>query len=304
MHHKPATARFLPHHKRTALSLLVGAFLCLMNGHTAQAQVDSPFQSPARPLGLNIVDKVKAAGSDSASATFKSTTLPRLRELARKNLGESVPLSNTTVGLHKIDPSKIKLSNSAQVRAYFVGEGAGYHNTLGFNSAGGGVLGGNPKLIFPDASTNAAESDYTAKNAKRTTTDPLLPGDFVNLGNFNAGTQLHFFNIANGANGGTQTFSTNHGTNGDGLVHAVAYTLPDSPYLLIGFEDLWGGGDRDYNDLLFTIDIGIENVRHLSGPEPSLPLLLVTFMGIVLIIRHRNGQPGGTTGAFRRFRNN
>ncbi len=32
--------------------------------------------------------------------------------------------------------------------------------------------------------------------------------------------------------------------------------MPNSRYVMIGFEDLYGGGDLDYNDLLFVVDIG------------------------------------------------
>jgi hypothetical protein len=50
--------------------------------------------------------------------------------------------------------------------------------------------------------------------------------------------------------------------------------LENTPYLLIGFEDLYGGGDRDYNDLMFVVDFGEENVEKLIGPEPSTLVLL------------------------------
>ncbi|GAB4455724.1 MAG: hypothetical protein OHK0029_12270 [Armatimonadaceae bacterium] len=272
-----ATASFL-----VAAATLGGA-VC----PAAFAQTDSPIQSPARPLGLNIVNKVKIAGSDAASAQFQSSSLPRLRDLARRNLGERIPLSDSTVGLKKVDPNKIKLFTDAQVRAYFVGEGAGYRNSLGFNTQGGLATSGNPKLIFPDASTSVSESDLPGTRGTRSQSAPLMPGDFVDLGFFGANTQLHFFTIANGATGGTTAFTTEHDKNPDGIIHAVAYALPDSPYLLIGFKDLWGGGDRDYNDVLFTIDIGRANVAKLSGPEPGLPLVLGAPLGMTWLARRR-----------------
>ncbi|MGE4313386.1 MAG: DUF4114 domain-containing protein [Pseudobdellovibrionaceae bacterium] len=45
--------------------------------------------------------------------------------------------------------------------------------------------------------------------------------------------------------------------NADGLTHAVAGQIaPDNfDVLRIGFEDLYGGGDRDYEDVLFDIDV-------------------------------------------------
>jgi hypothetical protein len=46
--------------------------------------------------------------------------------------------------------------------------------------------------------------------------------------------------------------------------------MPDSPFILVGFEDLIGGGDRDYNDALFVVDVGIENATNLIN-ESTLP---------------------------------
>ena len=63
---------------------------------------------------------------------------------------------------------------------------------------------------------------------------------------------------------------------------AVCFAIEDSSYLLLGFEDLYGGGDRDYNDLLFALDIGTMNVNELIEtaalvPEAEEVLLLVIF---------------------------
>jgi hypothetical protein len=240
----------------------------------------SSVQSSARPRGLNIVDKVRVSGSDAASAAFNKDALPTLKSFANTNLREGNPMTNSDIHLNRIDPSKIKLNTATDVRAYFVGEGAGYHNTLGFNSKGGNTstLGIDPKLIFPDASERAS--------GVRTTSEPLKSGDFVNMGNFTANTQLNFFLMANAVNGGSSIYSTNH-INPDKIVHAVAFTMPGTPYLLIGFEDLFGGGDRDYNDILFTLDIGVANVDHLSSPEPSAALILLGVAAVVLVRRRK-----------------
>ena len=56
----------------------------------------------------------------------------------------------------------------------------------------------------------------------------------------------------------------------------VALAVPESPYLIIGFEDLYGGGDRDFNDLVFAVDIGKANVEALiAGNEPAAVALLL-----------------------------
>ncbi|MGI9241424.1 MAG: DUF4114 domain-containing protein, partial [Verrucomicrobiales bacterium] len=169
----------------------------------------------------------------------------------------------------------------SEARVYFVSEGAGYHNTLGFNLTGSGISSGDPQLIFPDS------------------TDPdwVSPGDFVDLGTLEAGTSLDFFLIANGANGGSNVFTNDSTANPDGIQHMVSFALEGSPYLLIGFEDLLNGGDRDFNDLLFAVEIGTSNVEALiessplsfSTPEPSTALVLGTFCILILTVRRRSG---------------
>lgn len=66
-------------------------------------------------------------------------------------------------------------------------------------------------------------------------------------------------------------------------------TVYDS-YLVIGFGDLLGGGDRDFNDLLFEIDIGAVNVAALTGtPEPATCRTMGLFLvgGVWVACRHK-----------------
>lgn len=235
---------------------------------SASAQVYSPVQSAARPYKLNIVDKVEVAGSDEAAKAFQTNVLPAMLKLVNKNLGEYKSISAKLAASISVDPSKLILSRDSTARVYFLGEGAAYLNTLGVSTTGGGPLSKDAALIFPNASSPVG----LAGSGKliRTSNEPLLPGDFVDLGTFKAGTPLDFFLIANGASGGKDFFSTNVSLNVDGLVHAVSLAENGSAYLVIGFEDIKGGGDRDYNDLVFAVEINKTKVGSLGAPEPSL----------------------------------
>ncbi len=235
---------------------------------SAIAQVDSPVQSAARPYKLDIVDKVQVAASDDASKAFQTNVLPAMLKLVNKNLGEYKTINSKLAASISVDPSKLVLSFDSTARVYFLGEGAAYLNTLGISTTGGGPLSEDAALIFPNASSPVG----LAGSGKliRTSNEPLLPGDFVDLGAFKAGTALDFFLIANGATGGKDFFSTTTSLNMDGLVHAVSLAENGSAYLVIGFEDIKGGGDRDYNDLVFAVEIGKANVAGLGAPEPSL----------------------------------
>jgi len=256
--------------QRTAVAFTV-LFSCVLTA-TSLAQTTSRVQSRSRPFGLEIVDSVKIGGSDERSADFQSNNLPYFNQLINTTLSESTAITN--VETMTLDPTKLTLQTDYQVRAYFVGEGAGYRNTLGFTTVDNqGNATSDPQLIFPDVSSPT--SYYDPSSTKRYQRAPLLQGDFVDLGTITAGDTLDFFLIANGANGGRTVWTADESQNPDGLQHVVAYAQPGTPYLLIGFEDLYNGGDKDYNDALFVVDVGSTNVDQLTGaPEPSTWLVL------------------------------
>ncbi len=39
----------------------------------------------------------------------------------------------------------------------------------------------------------------------------------------------------------------------------IAFFPDNSQYIIIGFEDEYGGGDQDCNDLMFVVDVGPNN---------------------------------------------
>jgi hypothetical protein len=247
---------------------------------SAYSQTESPVQSPARPFNLDIAAPVQLAGSDAASLSFQSDVLPGMLGLANQNLSEKVTAANlNTISL---DPSKLTLTEDTTVRVYFLSEGAGFRNSLGISTTGGGPFGQDAALIFPNASSS--DGFGGSNSLVRSVAEPLSAGDFVDLGPYTAGTALDFFLIANGASGGQTFWSTDLSLNSDGIVHAVSLAPEGSAYLIIGFEDLLGGGDRDYNDLLFAVQIGTSNVSNLPGlnaPEPTLALGAVLAFGLL-----------------------
>ncbi len=67
---------------------------------------------------------------------------------------------------------------------------------------------------------------------------------------------------------GTSVFHSipgaNNGLNADRFNHIQGQTQLADGSVKIGFEDLWGGGDKDYDDSVFTIKLGVENVAQLA----------------------------------------
>ena len=247
-------------------------------------------QSSARPLGLSIVGPVMTAGSDAAAKNFQSV-LPGMLQFVKTYLPEDHNNLKSPL-VFGIDPAKLTLSTLSSVRAYFAYEGAGYHNTIGFNTTGVGASSGNPKIIFPDASSSV---NYGGSGTDiRSASEPLLAGDFVNLGTFKAGTALNFFLIANGVNGGKTVFSTATSANPDGLNHVATFTprfwgVANSPYLFVSYEDLLGGGDKDFNDTIVALDVGAANVKALvATPEPATWLTLGSLLAVAIGVKLRN----------------
>ncbi len=241
------------------------------------------------PFNIPLAGEVKDYRTDDRSQQFGRETLWSIKDMLNMTLSERNPVNDASIAL---DPSKLTLATASDVRVYFIGEGAGYRNTLGFNTSGGDYRNPDSRLIFPNASSllGTEYTRQTLETGKRNADNPLLPGDFVDLGRFDAGTTLDFFLIANGAAGGKNVFSTRTALNPDRINHVVAFTLPSSPYLIIGFEDLLGGGDRDFNDLLFAVDIGAANVQALAGSEPMTLAMFGALGSLVIAARRRTAR--------------
>lgn len=196
---------------------------------------------------------------------------------------ERVEFKNLTE--RKVDLNNLKIKNDHEVKAYFINEGAGYQNQLAFESTGTTNKTG---LLFNNISSR--NSVLSESNG------PLALGDGVSLGMIQGGSQLNFYLRGDGNRKGNNAhiYSTRDSENPDGLQHAIGY-LFGNRFLLLGFEDLYGGlnatgglnerSDRDFNDTVFVIDLGQSNVADV--PEPSVTLSLVGLGAAGLMMRRR-----------------
>jgi hypothetical protein len=139
----------------------------------------------------------------------------------------------------------------------FVGSDAGYTSELYFF-----VQGGEQQLLL-NGQTSAAGLETALSQA-------LARGDEVVLGIYVQNTG--------------QMYYTGVGRNLDGVQHARFWTAEDGS-IRVGFEDLEGGGDMDYNDLIFEIS-GVSTSQMGAAttgvaPEPVTMILLGTgLMGL------------------------
>jgi len=156
------------------------------------------------------------------------------------------------------------VANDGDVTAKFLGSDASYFNTLYLSSP----VNGDPIFIF--------DRSYSDP-------DSISLGSLLGLGSFDAGTELVFSLYVENTD---KTFFTGNGSNNpDGLAHALAVTsLTGEDYLTkVGFEDLYGGGDKDYNDFRFSLT----NVIDPVVPEPRLLLLLSCGLFILTLFSRR-----------------
>jgi hypothetical protein len=249
---------------RSAVKIIGSLALGLVSTGTAQAQTVASVQSPARPLGLPVHGPVYEFASDDRSADYYVNIMPNFLDIVEEQLAERVEFLGREG--FKLDASRLLLRTESDkpIRIYFLYEAAGYHNTLGYAMTPAGAPSkGSQYVVFPDASMKGGTT--------RTTTEPLKIGDWVEIGSGGNGYQLDFFLISNGANGGKKTLWNDPNANVDGLQHMVAFLVPGSRYILLGFEDIIGGGDLDYNDSLFVVDIGEVNAQNLYETAGTLP---------------------------------
>lgn len=179
----------------------------------------------------------------------------------------------------------------------FDNETAGYLNTLGWYKVVDGKIT-DVQIVWTNASLKGSGGNLSAGDSKPI---ELHAGD--QLGFFivsNGASQNDFAKFANGhyefrdAGGATATlksvnpqlwFVGNDGKatmikgdeyhtaaydktlplNNDGILHTVGTVDASKGVVHIGFEDLKGGGDRDFDDSVFTVNIGKANVQVLNA---------------------------------------
>ena len=187
----------------------------------------------------------------------------------------------------------------------FDGESAGYKNALGvYKIAADGTIT-DVKIVFANASLKNSGGDLLAgksavdfdlksgdkvgffvvpdgfsQSTGKLLTDAKASFKFVDAsgkaGNVDGGKELKL--VCVGQDGketaiksayGTSVFHSaddgKKGLNGDGLNHVKATVDAASGTIKLGFEDLKGGGDKDYDDSVFHINVGKANAAAIAA---------------------------------------
>jgi hypothetical protein len=245
----------------------------------------------ALATAVSVTAPVSAAGFSDIPTNYLDDM-----KLIFENEGREFDTTTASFGEGKlVDLSQLTLKNDSEVNIFLLGEGAGKGNSL-FYSADGA----DKTTIWNDVSiVKGATGNYLAPKYDRD--GSMNQGDSKNLGFFTKGTQMDF--LLKSYNYGKKeheyySSAGSTGTNRDGLQHAVGYAFGER-YLMLGFEDLYGGlkagwtdgnenSDRDFNDVVFVIDMGKGNFA--TTPEPTVLLGLGVAVGGMFLTRRNKGK--------------
>ncbi len=263
--------------------------------------------SPAQLTGLTITPP---ANSD---ADFSLTVTATEVQTLTHTYGTASPFPTVLEGQTINNPNGVPSAALSMpdaphpVSLTFVSEGAGYQNSVGWYSIGADGKINAPQMVWQNASATGSGGNLTSGTTVSLGDVAGAMGVFVigngnGLNNFaNMGPDQGHFEFRNAAgqqasvadanpklyfvpNTGAavavqgSTFHTAAGgvgglnMNPDGIQHAVSGM--DGGALKIGFEDLTGGGDKDFDDLVLKINVApVTTVIGTSEPQ-TVPVVV------------------------------
>lgn len=143
---------------------------------------------------------------------------------------------NISHAFNAASASKLYVASAGEVMVTFLSKSAAYSNDL-----------------FLEGSTTKILNNQTA-----------FAGQTFSLGSFQAGKELAFHIFVNTT--GDTFYSGPASKNADNLIHS-AFELNANNTVNMGFEDLLYGGDKDYDDIVFTLS----NVQMTDAAVAAIP---------------------------------
>ncbi|MEM9411391.1 MAG: hypothetical protein AAGA30_09775 [Planctomycetota bacterium] len=194
-------------------------------------------------------------GFKSREQYFNAVILPKAQEMARQNLSEQVRFKDPESKL--LDPSRLVLFTPYRPRIYNVGGGhAGFINGMDVSIHGVASLSGRRFRVFGNVKA-------------------IPPGHFKDLGLVEAGFVVDPILAAEWdeeVKGFEDYYYTRADLNWDGLQHVLAFSIGDTGFILLCWEDMAGlNADRDFEDVIVVLDLGETNVEMIKTPPTDLP---------------------------------
>lgn len=112
-----------------------------------------------------------------------------------------------------------------------------------------------------------------------------LAGQQFSLGSFQAGAELAFKLFVNDTHNTFYSGFTSN--NADNSIHTV-FELNSDKTVIVGFEDLLNGGDKDFNDVIFKLsNVSMSNVAVAAVPEPLTVSMILTGLFMFAALKRR-----------------
>ncbi|MCJ8294205.1 MAG: DUF4114 domain-containing protein [Colwellia sp.] len=203
--------------------------------------------------------------------------------------------------------NQLEINTDYEGRIVFEGESAGYKNTLGsykidengditdvvfhFINASSNGSGGTltPGVSTSNLSLTAGEqvgffivaNGYSVNNSYQgldfNTGQLVFRDSQGNIANIEDSNPTLWFVAQDGSETQIQTNKyhsadgqiSDYNLNPDGISHIVGLMSPSDGYIRLGFEDLYNGGDLDFDDCVFTAYIGTSNTVLPASPPSS-----------------------------------
>lgn len=210
-----------------------------------------------------------ALASISASASPDTTFREWVESGVDRYANPDLPPSGVTEGFqggnfYIVDPS-------APVEFTFITSHAGHTLELWVASANNTGALSPWEQIFIKTGESVGTTDYDLVTATGSYTA--------------AGTEIVFW--LHDVTSGFDYFSGPAGNNPDNYAHVVSFYDYYNGQTLVGFEDLYEGGDKDFDDIVFLVS----NVGQTPAvPEPETCAMLLAGLGIVSALARRRGK--------------
>lgn len=205
-------------------------------------------------------------------------------------------------GPNLVQVTSMEITGDYPVSVVFEGETAGYRNTFGYYKVADDGTIYDVEFVWPNASLQGSggnliqgqSREYLNVQAGDKIAFFIVSNGYGRNNGYNGldleNGSLHFLN-ADGSpatlnsnsprlyhldQNGTQTlikYDPYHtaahgdtvGLNPDNILHTTGVLKTDEGTITLGFEDLFNGGDRDFDDSVFTVDIGLANALLLNA---------------------------------------
>ncbi|MET1414338.1 calcium-binding protein [Roseibium sp. HPY-6] len=205
-----------------------------------------------------------------------------------------------------VQVTSVEITDDYPVSVVFEGETAGYRNTFGYYKIADDGTITDVEFIWPNASLQGSGGDLIQGQSREFL--DVSAGDriafFIVSNGYGRNGGYSNLDLENGtlqfldANGDIATLNSDSprlyhiapdqtqtliqydayhtsaygdtlNLNPDNILHTTGVLKTDAGTLTLGFEDLFNGGDRDFDDSVFTVDIGLANALVLNAHYAS-----------------------------------